>query len=328
MARPGPPSRDKGSCPLLGIDLGGTKILAGVVGTEGRILARAKRKTRGDRGPQKTFDRVVATAQEAIEEANLAREDLAGAGIGAPGQIDFRTGTIIYAPNLGWRDMPLRRRLSEALGMEVVLENDANAVAVAEHTWGQGQGVDDLVAISVGTGIGAGIILGGKLRHGFNGTAGEIGHTVIDQDGPAWPASNRGCLEAMASRTAIAKRLARAVKKGAKTDLAVDADGNADAIRSGLLRDAAAAGDKRVLKELRESARLIGIAVGNVVNLINPEMIVLGGGLIEACGEFMIDRIDQTAREHAIANAAENVKIVCSELGDDAGLLGAAALVR
>lgn len=314
--------------PLLGIDLGGTKILAGVVDAEGRILARAKKKTRVDRGPTQILDRIAEAAREAVSLANLQLSSLAGAGIGAPGQIDFETGRIVYAPNLGWRDVELREHLAEALGLRVVVDNDVNAVAVAEHTWGLGRGVDNLVAISVGTGIGAGLILGGRLWHGFNGTAGEIGHCVIDQDGPKWPPSNRGCLEAMASRTALAKRLAKAMAKGAKTHLRKLTGGDPTAIRSGDLARAAAAGDKLVLAELRECARLLGIAVGNVINFLNPEMIILGGGLIEACGDAMMPHIAKVARATAVANAADGVRIVRSELGDDAGILGAAALAR
>jgi glucokinase len=318
----------KSAKPILGIDLGGTKILGGVVTADGKILARAKKKTRVDRGPQQILDRIAEVAREAAEAANLKLSDLRGLGIGAPGQIDFRTGRIIYAPNLGWRDVPLRDHLSDALGLPVTLDNDVNAVAVAEVTWGVGKGAQDLVAISVGTGIGAGLILGGKLRHGFNGTAGEIGHCVIDQDGPKWPLSNRGCLEAMASRTAMGKRLTKAMDKGVKTALRKIIDGNTSKIGSGAIAVAAKKGDKLVLAELREAARLVGLAIGNVINLLNPEMFVLGGGLIEACGEFMMPQIEKVARATAIANAADGVRIVQSKLGDDAGILGAAALVR
>ncbi len=313
--------------PLLGIDLGGTKILAGVVDAKGQIAARAKRKTRADQGADQVLKRIVKAAHDAVEEAGLAITDLAGAGIGAPGQIDFKRGEIVYAPNLGWEGFPLRDRLAQALGIPVALDNDVNVAALAEQRWGAGRGARDLVAISVGTGIGAGIILGGELHHGVNGTAGEIGHTVIDLDGPKWPPSNRGCLESIASRTAIAGRLAKAVAKGAKTALPLDDDGELERVRSGLLAAAAAEDDELVLGELTEAARVIGIAVGNVINFLNPEVIILGGGVIEACGDLMMPLIRERAERTAIANAAEGVRIVQSQLGDDAGLLGAAALV-
>lgn len=318
--------------PLLGIDLGGTKILAGIVGPDGRILSRAKKKTRADRGPDQILERIIDAAREAAIGAGLRIADLQGAGIGAPGQIDFPTGTIVYAPNLGWHDFPLRARLADALGLAVTLDNDANAVALAEHAWGAGEGADDVVAITVGTGIGAGIILGGQLRHGFRGTAGEIGHTVIDQDGPEWPASNRGCLEAMASRTAIAQRLSKAMekldKKGKTSPIYELTGGDASKIRSKFLQQAVDEEDALVLEELERASRLLGIAVGNVINFLNPEVVVMGGGVIEAVGDVMMPTIEKVARKTAISSAGEGVKIVPSRLGDDAGLLGAAALAR
>lgn len=314
--------------PLLGVDLGGTKILAGVITPEGAILGRSKKKTRAERGPDKIVERIVQAVMEATEAAGMAVTDCAGLGIGAPGQIDLANGSIIYAPNLGWENMPLCKLLAEALAIPVKLDNDVNVVAVAEHSWGCAKGIDNFVAISVGTGIGSGIFLRGELWHGFNGTAGEIGHTVIDQDGPKWKPSNRGCLEAMASRTAIALRLEKAMAEGKKTSLLETTGGLATEIRSKLLRRAAEEGDKLVLAELTEAARLIGIAVGNVLNFLNPEMIVMGGGMIEALGDLMMPIIDSNARQCAIANSAENVRIVASTLGDDAGIMGAAALVQ
>lgn len=314
--------------PTLGIDLGGTKILGGLVSPQGEILASSKKKTRAEKGPDQILERLVNVAIDTARKAGLEIADVAGLGIGAPGQIDHGTGSIVYAPNLGWRDIPLVEHLSEALGIPVALDNDVNVVAVAEHLWGRGQEVDDLVAISVGTGIGAGIILGGELWHGFNGTAGEIGHTVIDQDGPKWKASNRGCLESMASRMAIALRLEKAMKNGQETSIFEETGGKASEIRSKVLKRAVAGGDPLVIAELEESARLIGIAVGNVINFLNPEMIVMGGGMIESLADVMMPIIEKTARRCAIANAAQDVQIVASELGDSAGLLGAAALVR
>lgn len=312
--------------PVIGIDLGGTKILGAVVTPKGEILARAKKKTQADKGPEQILDRIVEVARLAAEMAEIDVADCAGLGIGAPGQIDFTTGTIIYAPNLGWKDVALCDHLTRELGIRVKLDNDVNVVAVAEHRWGMGKGIDNLVAISVGTGIGSGIILNGQLWHGFNGTAGELGHCVIDQDGPKWKPSNRGCVEAMASRTAIAKKLVKAMKDGAKTSLKKVSKQSSIEIRSKLLLVAAEAGDQLVIGELNEASRLLGITAGNVINFLNPEMIVFGGGVIEAMSHMMMPTIEETARAYSIANSADNVKIVASELGDDAGLLGAAAL--
>lgn len=313
--------------PVIGIDLGGTKILGGVVTPKGEILARAKKKTQADKGPEQILDRIVDVARMAAETAEIDVSDCAGLGIGAPGQIDFESGSIVYAPNLGWKNVALCDHLAKELGIPVKLDNDVNIVAVAEHRWGMGKGIDNLVAISVGTGIGSGIILNGQLWHGFNGTAGEIGHCVIDQDGPKWKPSNRGCIEAMASRTAIAKKLVKAMKQGAKTSLKKVSKQTSTEIRSKLLLVAAEAGDKLVVSELLDASRLLGITAGNVINFLNPEMIVFGGGVIEAMGHLLMPTIEETARDYAIANSAENVKIVASELGDDAGLLGAAALM-
>ncbi len=329
MSEKSPTPKSSLSRPILGIDLGGTKILAGIVDPKGQIIARAKKKTRVDHGSNQVLDRILAVAHEAAGLAGLDVTDLAGCGIGAPGQIDLKTGTIVYAPNLGWREVPLEQRLREGLGIPAFLDNDVNVIAVAEHMWGAAQGVDTFVAVAVGTGIGSGIILRGELWHGFNGTAGEIGHTVIDQDGPKWPLSNRGCLESLASRTAMGKRLAKAMASGAKTVLRRLTDGGkVEEISSGKLAKAAEAGDVLVLSELKFSARILGIALGNVINFLGPQMIVLGGGVMQACGELMLKTIVKNAKATAIANSGDNVQIVLSTLGDDAGILGAAALAR
>jgi glucokinase len=319
------PSSDES--PVLGIDLGGTKILAAIVDPGGKIVRTAKKKTRAELGGEQILDRIVDVAKEVTQKADLSLDSLAGVGIGAPGQIDFETGTIVYAPNLGWKNVALVKHLREALGLPVALDNDVNAVAVAEHRWGAAKGIDDFIAISVGTGVGSGLFIGGKLHHGFNGTAGEIGHMIIDRDGPPWPASNRGCLEAMASRTAIAQRLEKAMAKGKKTILTEIAGTKASDIRSKVLRQALEAKDRLVTKEINRASRILGKMIGSVINLLGPEMIVLGGGVMEACGDHMLPIIDHVARETAISSSADHVKIVVSKLGDDAGILGAAALV-
>jgi glucokinase len=311
---------------LVGVDMGGTKILAGVFDAKFECLARIKISTKPERGPEGVIERVARCVRDVVDESDLSLKEIRGIGIGAPGAVNTEEGRVIFAPNLNWKDVPLKKALEKELEVPVFLENDCKL-----HTLGvfdaelKGK-VKQLIGIFLGTGIGAGIIIDGKLYTGFNGSAGEVGHMVIDINGPECGCGNHGCFEALASRRAIFRTIQSAVKKGQET-LLVDMLGKdlAD-MRSGDIRKALRRGDRFVEKVIEQAAEYTGIAVGNLINLFNPEVIVLGGGIIEQLEHEMLPIIEKVARAHALPGTSKGIEIMATRLGDDAGITGGAVL--
>jgi len=313
----------------IGVDLGGTKILAGVFNPQLKRIATAKSSTKADRGPKSVMERIVRTVRDAIDEADQDIKLVKGIGIGAPGSIDSGEGRVIFSPNMpGWEDVHLKKELEKQLNVPVFVENDCNACALGVYVAELNSKPRHMVGIFIGTGIGAGIILDGKLFNGFNRTAGEIGHMVLEVGGPKCGCGNKGCFEALASRTAIFRRIQSAVKDGQKTTLVDMLGTDLDDLRSGDLRKALRKGDKLVEKVIEEAAEYTGIAVGNIINFLNPECIVLGGGVIDALQDEMMSIIVETAKDYAMTGTSKGVEIVASRLGDNAGITGAAALAR
>lgn len=313
---------------IVGVDLGGTKILSGAFTTSLRNIGRVKLSTKGERGVDAVLDRIARCVRDVVDECDLDLKLCKGIGIGAPGSVDFDAGRMIFAPNLGWRDVPMKKELEKRLDVPVFLENDCNVCTLGVHERELGGKPRHLIGVFIGTGIGGGIILDGKLYSGANHTAGEIGHMVLEVGGDKCGCGNRGCLEALASRTAIFNRIEAAVKDGQKTLLTEMLGDKFDTLKSGDLRKAIRRGDKFVETVVEEAAEYIGIGVGNLINLFNPGIVVLGGGVIDALEDEMFKIINKTAREHAMAGADEGLEIICSKLGNDAGITGAAVLAK
>ena len=314
---------------VVGVDMGGTKILAAIITGDGTILSRAKTATKAHKDPTKVIDRIADCINKAIKQAGLSKASIQSVGIGAPGPLDPKDGVIIFAPNLNWYNVPLKKELESRLNIPTFLDNDVNVGTVGEFTHGAGQGANSLVGIFVGTGIGGGIILNGKLFHGTNKTAGEIGHIIVKANGPKCNCGNSGCLEAISSRTAITKKIRKAVlKQGRKSHILELNDGNLDNIRSKTLAKAVASGDKVTIKVIRRTAKYLGIGIASVVNFLNPEMIILGGGVVEALDDEFIKRIRKFAKAYALPNTMDGIEIVTAKLGDDAGVIGASVLAR
>lgn len=313
----------------VGVDLGGTKILAGAFTPGLKLIGTTKTSTKAGRGPKAVIERIARTVRDVVDEFDFDLKQVKAVGIGAPGSINSEEGKVIFSPNLpGWEDIALKRDLEKELGVPVFVENDCNVCTLGVHVAELEGKPRHLVGIFVGTGIGAGLILDGKLFTGFNRTAGEIGHMVLEIGGPKCGCGNKGCFEALASRSAIYRRIQSAVKDGQKTILTDLLDNGIDSIRSGDLRKALRKGDKLVEKVIEEAAEYIGIAVGNIINLINPQHIVLGGGVIDALEDEMMSIIVETAQDYAMTGTAKNVEILASKLGDHAGITGAAVLAR
>ena len=235
---------------------------------------------------------------------------------------------MIFAPNLVWENIPLKKDLEKLLQIPVFVENDCNVQTLGVYERELKAKPRHMVGIFLGTGIGAGLILDGKLFSGFNRTAGEIGHMVLEVGGPKCGCGNRGCFEALASRTAIFRRIQSAVKDGQKTILTELLGGDLEDMRSGDLRKAVRRGDKFVEKVVEEAAEYTGIAVANIINLLNPEVIVLGGGVIDALEDEMLAIIIETAHDYAMQGTDKNIAVIASQLGDDAGITGGAVLAK
>lgn len=313
---------------FVGVDLGGTKILAAVFSPGLKCLGKSKRSTKADRGPQAVIDRIARCVTDAVDECDLDLKLCRGVGIGAPGAVDFEAGKVIFAPNLDWKDLPLKKELEKRLEVPVFLDNDCNVCSLGVFEKELGGKPASMVGMFIGTGIGGGIVLDGKPYSGANHTAGEIGHMVVQVDGPKCGCGRKGCLEALGSRTAIFKSIQAAVKNGDKTELLDIVGDDLSDMKSSHLRKAMKRGDKLVRKTLDEAARYIGIGAANLINIFNPEYVVLGGGVIDALEDEMFGTIVATAKEYTFPGAERGLKFVASQLGDDAGITGAAVLAR
>ncbi|HID34349.1 MAG TPA: ROK family protein [Anaerolineae bacterium] len=314
----------------IGIDIGGTKILAAVATPEGRIIARAKRKTLPkspdrDADPMSLARRIAKTARKAMAQAGLDATDIAAAGVGAPGPTDIRTGRVLNAVNLpGWQEgFDLGPVLRELLGMPIFVDNDVNVGLLGEAAYGAVQDIDDAVGLFVGTGLGGAIMLGGELRRGFRWSAGEVGHTYL-----YWPGKRPKNIEDVASRGAISRRLAKAVRKGKSPILAeILAQRGDDRITSGVIRRALVAGDPITRRTVARAQETLAVLIASITNFLDPQAFVLGGGLVESLGEPFLEPIRERARElFFVRQRAEEVRIAAAALGDDAGVLGGVAL--
>ena len=312
----------------IGVDLGGTKILAGIFNSEHHCLASDKTKTMPEDGYVAVCSRIVETIRSAAELVGIDSAKVNGAGIGAPGSISSDESRVLFAPNLGWRDAPLKADLEAQLGCPVWLGNDCNVAATGIHRLELEAKPNDMVSLFLGTGIGSGIITNGVFLSGATRAAGEVGHMVLDPDGPVCGCGTRGCFEALASRTAIFNKVKSAVNDGGElTQLMVADDESVTRIRSGKLRRAVEAADKLAVHVLDETCFYTGLAIANLCNLLNPEVVALGGGLIEQLHPVMVPKIRDAALERTMPGSRQ-VRIMATALGDDAGITGAAILAH
>lgn len=308
--------------PIVGIDLGGTNMQVGVVSPDFKILGRAKLKTKADQGYQAVLDRIVQGIAEACGEAKLTQADIAAVGIGAPGPIDPRTGVVLEAVNLRWTEAPLAKDLSRRVNVPVVVDNDVNVAVYGENALGSGKRSNYLLGVWLGTGVGGGLILDGRLYYGHFLTAGEIGHTIHL---PGNPPGSRS-LEQNCSRTAVADRIARLIRANRPSIVTDLTGGDLGSIKSKVIAAAYEANDALVREVVDDVAERLGVAIASCVTLLSLERVVLGGGLSEALGKPFVKSVAQSVRQHAFPARCREVDVVASALEDDAGVFGAALL--
>jgi len=316
---------------VVGVDLGGTNVFAAVVNTrEGELLGQAKRLTEAEQGAEAVTARIAETVKNAIKRAGLKKKDILGVGIGVPGPVYPETGLVANCPNLGpsWNRFPLREALAALLGLPVVVDNDVNVGAVGEHTYGAGRGSRDMLAIFVGTGIGGGLIIDGKLHGGQRNAAGEVGHMVVLDGGPLCGCGGRGHAEALASRTAMERDIRAAIASGRTSIVPQLLDAaKRNIISAGVIGDAYDAGDEVTIEVVKRAQYYLGILISACVNLLDPEIIVVGGGVLERMGEAYLDPVRVAAQQHYINKLElDRIRIIRAALGDLSGAMGAAVL--
>ncbi|WP_439644873.1 ROK family glucokinase [Caldalkalibacillus mannanilyticus] len=311
----------------VGIDLGGTAIKLAIVNSNGEIAYKESQPTQVAEGGDRILHQMDEMIIRGIEDLALKKEDLQGIGIGAPAFLDLERGYVYEAVNLGWKDYPLKDRLEEITGLPVVVDNDANTAALGEMWKGAGSGASDLLVITLGTGVGGGVISKGKIFHGSRGTSGEIGHvTVVTKGGYRCNCGKQGCLETLASATGIVKLATDALKEGTSSTLAETLKANG-ALEAKDVAFAADAGDELALSVLDQVGFYLGWTLGNYAVLLNPEKIVVGGGVSRA-GEVLFKPIRDYYRQYALPHLTGDIEIVAATLGNDAGVIGSAWLVH
>jgi glucokinase len=309
----------------LGIDLGGTKILTAVTNTQGEMLSRDHSITPAKEGQEAVVKSILESVGRALDQARISAPDLTAVGVGAPGLSNPETGILFTSPNLpGWKDVSLRDIIEEGLGKKAFLINDANAAAVGELYFGAGRCARNFIYITVSTGIGSGIIIDGKIYTGSIGTAGELGHMVIDNEGPLCNCGNRGCWEALASGTALAREARLKIKDGVTTSILQLAGGDLEKINAEVIHEAAQAGDSLAIELIARTAYYLGVGLSNLINIFNPEVIIIGGGLSNI-GDMLLKPAFEEAGRRAFKPAYQAVRFARAELGRNSGVLGAAA---
>jgi glucokinase len=309
---------------FVGVDLGGTNVSAGACDAKNNVIAKERKKTKAEEGGSAVIERIVKTIQEALAKAGLKLTDIGGVGIGAPGAVDINKGTVINAVNLRWTDFPLAAALKDKLKVPVTVDNDVNVGTWGEHVAGAAKGYDDVLGVFVGTGIGGGLVLGGKLYHGHFFTAGEIGHTILFSDAPL----GLRTLENRASRTNMVNLLKQLIMANHESSVSKLVDGNLEEIRSSVLAKAVKDGDKLTVEVVKQAAKYVGIAIANTLTMLSLPCAVVGGGAMEALGDTYLKWIRQSFEEHVFPEKLRSAKILQSSLGDDAGVVGAAHLAR
>jgi glucokinase len=317
---------------ILGLDIGGTNIVLGLVPMEGGVpLGTRSIPTHPEDGGREVIGRAARAAEECMSEVLASqagtREQVAGVGIGAPGPLNRKTGILLEAPNLGWRDFPLRELVSRTLGLPAELDNDANCATYGEWWLGAGKGAGTLVGLTLGTGIGGGLVIGGEIHHGASDVAGEFGHTTIDSTGRKCKCGNYGCLEAYASGPNIAARAVEGLEHGTESVLFDLVDGDLKRVTAATVYEGVVRGDPYCQEVMKETAKFLGVGVANLINSLNPDAVVIAGGVTRA-GDHLFIPLEKEIRRRAFRAAVDACRVLPAALPETAGVIGAAAIFK
>ncbi len=315
---------------VLGIDLGGTNVKTALVSRERTVIAKELRPTRAADGPDAVMDTMASSARALLEQAGVTPGEVLVAGVGAPGPMNWRTGVVYSPPNLpGWKDVPLAQAMHDRLGVPCFVENDANAACYGEFWMGAGQGCENMAMLTLGTGVGGGLIINGELLRGPDGTAGELGHIVVQRNGRASNSPARGVLEAYASVTGMVQTAREGLATHKMSVLIDRCGGDTDQLTGRMIFEAAMQGDELAEWVFRETATWLGLGIASIVHYQNPEKVVLAGGMVEA-GDVLLQPLREVVAANTFAVPGRRCEILATALGPDAGVLGAAgaALAR
>lgn len=307
------------------VDLGGTNMRVGLVDREGQVHHRRSAPTRSQEGRESVMERMVSEIEHVLEESDEGT--VCGIGISIAGPADPTTGVVYVTPNIaGWEDYSPKEELQQRFSLKTVVVNDANAAALAEHRFGAGRGHRNMVFVTISTGVGGGVIVDGELYAGTYGFAGEIGHATIDMNGPECTCGNLGCLEVMGSGTAMARIAKQRLGSGAQSSLRELADDQLQRIDARMVMDAARQGDQVAKEVVDEVSNALGVGMVNILHTFDPDVIVIGGGMSQNL-DLLLPTIQDVIRKRGLPHQRDREPIVKAELGDDMGLLGAAALI-
>jgi glucokinase len=309
----------------LGFDLGGSKMLGVVYDKDFTPIGRHRKKTKGVEGQATVLSRIVTTIKNAVDDAELDMSQIGGIGIGVPGPVDEDEGVVLEAVNLAWKNVPLAEQLQKELAVPIVVLNDVDSGIYGEYRFGAAKSARTALGVFPGTGIGGGCVYDGEIVHGRGISCMEIGHIQVRENGRLCGCGKRGCLEAEASRLAVSAEVAMAAYRGEAPHLLADSGTDVAKMRSAALARAIEAGDTVVADILRSAAALIGVAVANTVMLVGPDVVVLGGGLVEEMPELFVGEVTKSAEARVMSSFVGTFQVVVAELGDDASVLGAAA---
>lgn len=309
------------------IDIGGTKVLGAILNDKDKITFKVKKKTKADKGLEKIEERIIDVVDELIKESGMDKNEIEAIAAGAPGVINEETGELVYAPNLPWKNYDLKKVIEDKFGRPFYIGNDANLGMLGEWKYGAAAKKENVVGIFVGTGIGGGLILNNKLYMGKRYDAGELGHMILNTEGPYCNCGQRGCFEAYASKVAITREIKTQIQRGRKTVLK-DLVGEDSVIRSKALKDALEAKDSLALEVMDNAIYYLAAGTGNLINIFSPDMVVLGGGVLESLRDYIMPLLKEYIKRFTLPELLNGTEIVSSALGDDAILYGALAIIK
>jgi len=311
---------------VIGVDVGGTKILSCVLelGEKYKVLSRVKKKTKPELGLEGVLERIRQAISESVQESKVDKKQIKAIGLGFPGSVDQKKGEVLVAANLGWKNFLLRPVLEKIFKIPVFIINDVNAGTLGEQQFGAARGFRDVAGVFWGTGVGGGLVLDGRVKEGASYSAGEIGHICLDPDGPLCACGNNGCLEAYTGKAALSSLIFQEMKNGRPCSLEFGEENEQVTLKSSLISTAYLAGDPLVMDVLHKATRYLGVGLANIANILNPQCLVLGGGMIESMHASLAPMIEEHMRHHLFPST--RVELRLAGLGDYAVVIGAGAL--